>query len=93
MGRFNNGTIFTNQKCIDCSKCISVCNILGANVSVTENGKNRILVDSNKCIQCGSCVDNCPQNAREYKDDIDLFFSALQSGQKISVIISPIFVY
>ena len=51
------GLIFTNDLCIGCNKCIRACSCIGANISVEENGKERIEVDPNKCIACGACLD------------------------------------
>jgi diguanylate cyclase (GGDEF)-like protein/PAS domain S-box-containing protein len=91
MGRFNNGIIFTNQKCIACNKCITNCDVFGANICVSEGKKDFIVTDSNKCTLCGTCVDCCPQNARDYHDDTNEFFDALKKGEKITVLISPTF--
>ena len=91
MGRFNNGTVFTNQNCIACNKCIAECHVFGSNVCVSERRKSSIVVDSNKCTHCGRCIDTCPQQAREYHDDTEAFFEALNNKEKITVILSPTF--
>lgn len=83
--------IFTNDKCIGCNKCISVCSCVGANVSHIVDGKNRIDVDGNKCIACGACMDACEHGAREYRDDTQRFFEDLEKGEQISVLIAPAF--
>lgn len=89
--KFENGVVFTNENCIGCNKCISECAIFGANVSVIRNGRNCVHVDSKKCIHCGNCISYCSHNAREYVDDVDLFFRLLEKGEKISLIIAPSF--
>ena len=91
MGRFNNGIIFTNQKCIACNKCITNCDVFGANICVSEGKKDFIVTNSDKCTLCGTCIDCCPQNARDYHDDTNAFFDALKKGEKITVLISPTF--
>ncbi|MCQ2591701.1 MAG: EAL domain-containing protein [Treponema sp.] len=36
MRSLNNGLVFSNEQCIACNKCISVCNVFGANVAVNN---------------------------------------------------------
>ena len=83
--------IYTNEKCVGCNRCISVCPIITANVSVIRNGKQRIEVNPNQCIGCGSCFDICEHQARSYVDDTERFFSDLKHGEKISLLIAPAF--
>ena len=90
MSRFNEGTVFTNDKCIGCSKCISVCPIFGANVSRSVAGRQVVEV-SKKCIDCGLCVVACEHGAREYRDDCETVMKALSGSRKISALIDPVF--
>lgn len=83
--------VFTNDNCIGCNKCISVCSCIGACVSREVDGKNRIEVDGSKCVGCGACFDVCEHNAREYQDDTERFFEDLKKGEKISLLIAPAF--
>ncbi len=83
--------VFTNEKCIGCNKCISVCSCVGACVSHTVDGKNRIDVEPSRCVACGACFDVCEHGAREYRDDTEQFFADLEKGQKISVLLAPAF--
>ena len=86
------GLVFTNDKCVGCNKCISVCSCMGATVAhSTEDGNNVILVDGDKCIACGACFDVCAHGAREYLDDTEEFFAALKRGEKISILLAPAF--
>lgn len=88
----NNGLVITNDNCIGCNKCISVCSCAGACVaSEIEDGKNRIDVDGNMCIACGACFDVCEHTAREFTDDTEEFFAALRRGEKISILLAPAF--
>lgn len=92
MSRFNNGIVYTKENCIGCNKCIAQCGVTGSNIFVfDEEGKSVIQVDSKKCIKCGKCIKICPHNAREYKDDTEIFFADLKSGEEISLIVSPEF--
>lgn len=86
------GLVLTNDKCVGCNKCISVCSCMGATVAdVNDDGKNIILVDGDKCIACGACFDVCAHGAREYLDDTEEFFAALARGEKISILLAPAF--
>ena len=87
-----NGLVFTNDKCVGCNKCISVCSCMGATVAeILEDGKNIIEVDGAKCIACGACFDVCAHGARDYEDDTEAFFEALKKGEKISILLAPAF--
>lgn len=88
-----NRFVYTNENCLGCNKCINVCSSLGACLSV-EMGKKgvfRIEVDPDRCIACGACFDACEHDAREYKDDTEAFFDALEKGEKISLLLAPSF--
>ena len=70
--------VYTNDKCVGCNKCISVCPVLTANKAVVENGENKILVDGEHCVSCGACFDACAHDARSYHDDTERFFEDLK---------------
>lgn len=89
--RLNEGLIYTNNNCIGCNRCISGCPVLGANVAVSINGQNHIHVDGEKCLHCGRCLANCKHNAREYRDDTQVFWERLEQGASISLLVAPSF--
>lgn len=90
--KLNNGLVYTNENCIGCNKCISVCPVLGANVAERKVSGNVILVDGSKCIACGSCLNVCEHNARKVKDDVDRFFQDLEiEDSNISILVSESF--
>ena len=93
MKQYGTGLVYTNDNCVGCNKCIKVCSALGACVSDNpdENGVSRIEVDGDRCIACGACFDACEHEAREYRDDTERFFTDLQKGEAISVLIAPAF--
>ena len=83
--------VYTTDDCIGCNKCIRVCSCIGACISTSENGRDRITVDSTKCIACGACIDACEHNARQFNDDTERFFTDLKKGEKISILLAPAF--
>lgn len=85
------GFVFTNDKCIGCNRCISVCPVLTANKAVVIDDKARIEVESEQCINCGACFDACEHGAREYHDDTERFFEDLKRGERISLLLAPAF--
>ncbi|MCH5272810.1 MAG: 4Fe-4S binding protein [Lachnospiraceae bacterium] len=85
------GFVFTNEKCIGCNRCISVCPVLTANKTVKVDGGSRVEVNQGQCINCGSCFDACEHGAREYTDDTEKFFEDLKKGTKISLLVAPAF--
>ena len=85
------GFVSTNDKCIGCNKCISVCPVLTANQAVMVDGRPRIEVNREQCINCGACFDACEHGAREYVDDTERFFADLAAGEQISVLVAPAF--
>ncbi len=91
MAKDNQSLVFTNEKCIGCNKCISVCSCTGACVSHEVDGKNRIDVDGDRCVACGACFDVCEHGAREYRDDTERFFADLKRGERISILLAPAF--
>lgn len=83
--------VYTNDQCVGCHKCISVCPVLTANHAVEENGQNKIMVDGKQCVACGACFDACAHGARSYYDDTERFFEDLKKGEKISLLLAPAF--
>ena len=83
--------VFTNENCIGCNKCISVCSCQGACVSKVVDGKMRIDVDGTRCVACGACFDVCEHGARAFRDDTERFFEDLKKGEQISILLAPAF--
>ncbi len=92
MSNIQKRLVKTNNNCVGCNKCIRVCSCIGATIAEqTSEGKNIIQVDGNKCVACGACFDACEHHAREYEDDTEAFFEALNRGEKISLLLAPAF--
>lgn len=92
MANEKKSLVFTNDKCIGCNKCVSVCSCLGACVSDQIDEANHVItVDGDKCVACGACFDVCEHQAREFHDDTERFFEDLKKGERISILIAPAF--
>ena len=91
MSKQQKSFVYTNENCIGCNKCISVCPVMTANRAVEQDGRTIIDVDADKCIACGACFDACEHQARSYQDDTEEFFADLKKGQKISILVAPAF--
>lgn len=81
----------TNEHCVGCNRCISVCPVLNANVTVMTEKGPRIDVNQAACVNCGACFDACDHHARIYEDDTERFFADLAAGKKISILLAPAF--
>ncbi len=79
--------VYTNENCTGCNKCVRACPTLVSNVAL--DGK--VQVNNDNCVVCGDCVQACTHDAREFQDDTKQFFTDLESGRKISVIVAPAF--
>lgn len=93
MKKLNLGNIYTNDNCVACNRCITACSIIGANIFVIKDGKAMMTVNGDKCIHCGRCVKACNHDARKYRDDSERFINDLKNGKKISILLSPSFLY
>ena len=93
MSHLDKGLIYTNSEgCIGCNNCIRECPELTANVIVMDDeGKSKVHLDGDSCILCGTCIETCTHGVRHYHDDFDSMMSALDQGQKISLLIAPAF--
>ena len=86
-----NGLIYTNDNCIGCNKCVRICSSYGASISHNRPDHSAIYINPERCINCGACIDVCRHDARRYHDDTERFFSDLEKGEQISLLIAPAF--
>jgi len=85
------GLIYTTpENCVGCNSCIRGCPIATANVSeLQEDGTAKIHINYEDCIHCGHCIDMCKHDAREYRDDVEVFFDDLRKGKRMSLVVAP----
>ena len=84
-----------NSKCIQCLRCISICdevqgmhvwelNGTGARAKVkVRDGKT---LSETSCTLCGQCISHCPVAALRERDDTGRVLDALHDPEKIAVI-------
>ena len=78
------------ENCVGCNRCTRVCPIETANLTYQDDeGNIKVKIDPAECIQCGSCIYVCKHGARYYTDDTERFFSELEKGSPLSVIVAP----
>ena len=87
----NTGIVRTNAACNGCNKCLTICPVPGANISVACEGGHRIEVNAERCINCGLCITACHNNAREYLDDTERFLRDLAAGKPVALALDPSF--
>ena len=92
MSELNKGLVYTNDDCVGCNRCISVCPVLQANHAIVEGQKNLVQVDGDACVHCGACMDVCQHKARDFEDDTERFFEDLAKGHRISLLLAPAFI-
>lgn len=78
---------FKKSNCKNCYKCIRHCPV--KSIRFSDNQANIISED---CILCGRCFLNCPQNAKEIRNDIDKAKLLLQQEAPVYASIAPSFV-
>lgn len=85
--QLSNYLKFKKSNCKNCYKCIRHCPV--KSIRFSDNQANIISED---CILCGRCFLNCPQNAKEIRNDIDKARSLLQGEAPVYASIAPSFI-
>jgi len=84
-----------SSKCIDCMRCMMVCekiqslgvwDIRGSAVHLTMGVAGNKMIHESECALCGQCVTHCPVGALSARDDTEKVFNALQDPEKVVII-------
>ncbi len=75
------------SNCKNCYKCIRHCPVK----SIKFSNHQANIVES-ECILCGQCFVNCPQNAKEIRNDTQVAKELIASGAPVYVSLAPSFV-
>ena len=75
------------SNCKNCYKCIRNCPV--KSIKFAE-GQANIIPD--ECILCGRCFVNCPQDAKQIRDDVPRVKEMIASGKKVIASVAPSFI-
>ncbi|PLV60052.1 [Fe-Fe] hydrogenase large subunit C-terminal domain-containing protein [Thermotoga sp. KOL6] len=79
--------ILTNpDKCVRCMSCVRACEV---NSNIVE--ESHVDIVPQMCIVCGACIEVCPEGARSYLKQIDIFRKWL-TEEKVVAIVAPSYV-
>ena len=73
--------------CKNCYKCIRNCPVKSIKFA---DGQANIIPD--ECILCGRCFVNCPQDAKQIRDDVPRVKEMIASGKKVIASVAPSFI-
>lgn len=72
------------SNCKNCYKCIRNCPVKSIKFA---DGQANIIPD--ECILCGRCFVNCPQDAKQIRDDVPRVKEMIASGKRSSPVWRP----
>lgn len=75
------------SNCKNCYKCIRNCPVKSIKFA---DGQANIIPD--ECILCGRCFVNCPQDAKQIRDDVPRVKEVIASGKKVIASVAPSFI-
>ena len=91
---YSTPLIRENDKCVQCLRCIQVCenvqsvkiwDLLGTGSrTVVDASYNRRIQDT-ECTYCGQCLTHCPTAALRERDDTGLVFDAIDDPNVVTV--------
>ena len=84
----NQQIIFTNKaSCRDCYRCLRACPVKAIKM---KNGQAFVIEE--RCILCGTCILECPQNAKNYRREIEKVKQLFNDKYTVVISIAPSFV-
>ena len=93
-----NALVFDPRKCINCGRCVQVCQQLqdvwaleyiGRGDDTLMTAAGGALIAESPCIKCGQCSAHCPVGAIFEKDETQTFMSMIRSDKHVAVQIAP----
>ena len=84
-----------SSKCINCMRCMMVCekvqalgvwDIRGSAVHLTLGVAGNKTIGESDCALCGQCVTHCPVGALRARDDTEKVFDALSDPKKVVIV-------
>lgn len=73
-------------RCRDCYRCLRACPVKAIRM---KNGQ--AYIDPARCIACGTCIRECPQQAKTFRQDIEVVQRLVESDRFVAASIAPSF--
>ena len=73
-------------RCRDCYRCLR-----GCPVKAIRMKDGQAYVDEKRCIVCGTCIRECPQQAKSFRQDVEIAQRLVESGRFVSASVAPSF--
>src|SRR5271169_904210 len=79
--------VFTlTARCRDCYRCLRGCPVKAIRM---KNGQ--AYVDEKRCIACGTCIRECPQQAKSFRQDVEMVQRLIESDRFVAASVAPSF--
>ncbi len=79
--------VFTlTARCRDCYRCLRGCPVKAIRM---KNGQ--AYVDEKRCIACGTCIRECPQQAKSFRQDIEIVQRLVEADRFVAASVAPSF--